>query len=286
MTEKTAGDAGRKSSAPKTKKNSAAKATTTKVKAKKATAESRDEKSKSKAAESKKNATKTGVARDTKSSSTRKRKINATNDPLEHSEQMNSLLTRGFDLLEAGIDLGINLVNKLGNVAQEQVVEKVSGIVRSAATMNDMAGTRSQEVSLEDTKGESMGKRVPEADNSDAYKESEAEQAGMHIVNRLPISPNSKADISFSINNNSPSSPKTLSFTIEGFVGKTYNVTLDSKRFSIRPSKKVIEPMDFEKFMLKGDIPKDTPEDSYHGWIIVSDAKERFKIPVTLFISS
>jgi len=284
MTEKTAGDARPKSSASKTKKNSAAKATTTKVKAKKATAESRDEKSKT--AESKKNATKTGAAEDTKNASARKRKINETNDPLEHSEQMNSLLTRGFDLLEAGIDLGINLVNKLGNVAQEQVVEKVSGMVRSAATMNDMAGTGSQEASAGDTKGESMGKRVPEAENSDAYKESEAEQAGMHIVNRLPLSPNSKADISFSINNNSTSSPKTLSFTIEGFVGKTYNVTLDSKKFSIRPSKKVIEPMDFEKFMLKGDIPKDTPEDSYHGWIIVSDAKERFKIPVTLFISS
>ncbi len=284
MTEKTAGDTRRTSSAFKTKKNSAAKATTTKVKAKTPTAGSRDERSKSKAAGSKKSATKTGAARDTKNA--RKTKINEANDPLEHSEQMHYLLTRGFDLLEAGIDLGINLVSKLGNVAQEQVVDKVSGMVRSAATMNDMAGTGSQEVSAGDTKGESMGKRVPEAENSDAYEESEAQQAGMHIVNRLPLSPNSKADISFSINNNSPSSPKTLSFTIEGFVGKTYNVTLDSKMFSIRPSKKVIAPMDFEKFMLKGDIPKDTPEDSYQGWVIVSDAQERFKIPVTLFISS
>jgi fructose-1-phosphate kinase PfkB-like protein len=52
----------------------------------------------------------------------------------------------------------------------------------------------------------------------------------------------------------------------------------------VDPPEKLIDAMDFERFVLTGSIPAGAPEDSYNGWILV-DGEEQMRIPVVLQVS-
>ena len=66
--------------------------------------------------------------------------------------------------------------------------------------------------------------------------------------------------------------------------GAARGFSFDGAGFSVNPSEKLIDPMDFERFVLTGSIPADAPEDSYNGWILV-DGDEQMRIPVVLLVS-
>ncbi len=216
---------------------------------------------------------KAGRARKTEAASPGKsaRGEKAVEELFGRGDQVVSIFSKGLDLVEAGIGLGINLVGRFGGIAQEQVVERIAGVVRRAGT---------HDAGVVQEAGSAHG------DEPAAGGEVAAPRGSVHVVNRLPLFQGSPVKISFSINNNSPSSSKTLRLGVEVFVGEVHRFELDPKAFSVRPSKKTIAPMDFEKFVLVGTIADEVPVDSYHGLIVVSDGREEFQIPVTLVVGS
>jgi hypothetical protein len=91
--------------------------------------------------------------------------------------------------------------------------------------------------------------------------------------------------VSFTINNDSPSSSRELQLSVEGFAGEMRGARLDASTFAVDPATCLIAPMDFDKFTLKGAIPPDAPADSYAGWVVVA-AEEGMRIPVRLFVTA
>jgi hypothetical protein len=90
--------------------------------------------------------------------------------------------------------------------------------------------------------------------------------------------------VSFTINNDSATSPKELQLRVAGFAGQMHGTSFNGEQFSVEPATQVIAPMDFDKFTLKGAIPPDVPGDAYFGWVIVS-AEEELRIPVRLVVT-
>jgi hypothetical protein len=188
------------------------------------------------------------------------------------SDQIAALLGKTVNLLETGIDLGINLMGRLGDLARDQIAEKLTG----------RPGTGSQGGPAEET---GSGSGPLRREEPGAGPESPQPAASLGVVNRLPLFPGSQVHVSFSINNDTSSSHKKLRLGVEGFIGASQNAILDGKRFLVKPSNAVIAPMDFEKFVLTGEIPPETSEDSYGGWIVVT-GEEGFRIPITLVVSA
>lgn len=186
-------------------------------------------------------------------------------DLWSRTDQIASIFGKGLDLVEAGIGLGINVINKLG----EQIVLK-------------MPKAEQPDPGHYYTPQEAMGPFYQEEPRFSA--EASAPTKDFRVMNRIPIFPGSPVQVSFSINNDSPSSSKKLHLDIQGFVGEVQKFQLDAQKFSIKPEDQVIAPMDFEKFILRGSIPPEAPADNYNGWIVVS-GEEKFNILVTLIVT-
>jgi hypothetical protein len=60
---------------------------------------------------------------------------------------------------------------------------------------------------------------------------------------------------------------------------------IDALLFAVKPQRRRIAPMDFEKFVLEGTIPPDLPSDVYHGAIVVASGQE-LSIPVRLVVQA
>jgi hypothetical protein len=186
------------------------------------------------------------------------------------SGQMGSVVSKLLELAEAGVDLGTNVISLLSSLAESQLREPVhptEGAYRAAPP--------------EGPPGEAAGApgRAPGHDGDPTGSE-----PSYCIINRLPLRPGGPVQISFSINNDLPQSKRKLKVEAGGFVGATHGFELDDLAFSVQPSEKTIAPMDFEKFVLKGKIPKDAPVDSYNGWVTV-DGDEEMRIPVVLVVT-
>ena len=173
--------------------------------------------------------------------------------------QMSSLVSKVLELADAGVGLGINVISLLNTLARSQV-----------------AGAAPAEP-------QPHGDERPPAPPEDAAPQPEAAR-NYCIVNRRPIHPGGAVKVSFSINNDLPDAAKKLRVTAKGFVGAARGFSFDGAGFSVDPSEKVIDAMDFERFILTGSIPADAPEDSYNGWILV-DGEEQMRIPVVLLVS-
>jgi hypothetical protein len=61
--------------------------------------------------------------------------------------------------------------------------------------------------------------------------------------------------VSFSITNDSLVEPKRVHLRVEGLLGEQREARIDADAFSVRPMRKSIAPMDFEKFVLDRDAP-------------------------------
>lgn len=172
-------------------------------------------------------------------------------------DQMGTILAKGLDLAEAGVSLGVTILSRVGVAAQQKLHEGMENAANAPAP-------------------------APPMDESGEAQETETEPA-YGITNRLPLTPGGEVRISFSVNNDSMTDPKKVELRVEGFVGDAQGARIDAGGFAVKPSAKTIAPVDFEKFVLQGGVPADTPPDVYRGAVIVATDKE-LTIPVVLVV--
>lgn len=190
-------------------------------------------------------------------------------------DQFGALLSKSLDLAEAGLGLGITLVNRVGSAAQQQILDRFMSQVPG---MNPGMTPASQNT----TPPPPTGPEMAPSEAAQAAPSAEPESYG--IGNRLPLAPGDMARISFSINNDSAEAPKKVMLALEGFIGEQQGQRLDAAGFALKPAKKTIAPMDFEKFVLEGTLPATTAPDIYRGWVVVHSDDE-LRIPVWLVVS-
>jgi hypothetical protein len=185
----------------------------------------------------------------------------------DRGQQVGQLLSRSLDLAEAGLTLGVSLMNKVGAAAQQQILER---FMSGAAAVVEAGMAQAQAPAPEPP--------PPPAEPAGP------EPGAFGITNLLPLLPGTPVKVGFSINNDSMDSPKKLTLSLEGFIGEAHGHSLEAA-LSLKPARKTIAPMDFEKFVLEGTVPAATPPDVYRGWIIVSSDTE-MRIPAWLSVSS
>jgi hypothetical protein len=182
------------------------------------------------------------------------------------ADQIGAIFSKGLDLAEAGLSLGLTMVTRMGEVAQ-QSVSRIAGVSVSP-------------------EGPGPTPHAPIDDRHDAAPPGQAagpppEDTEYFITNRLPLTPGGSCRISFSINNDSMDAPKRAALRVEGFVGEAEGARFDPDGLAVRPASKTIAPMDFEKFVLEGAVPPEVPQDVYLGAVVVKSGSE-FRIPVRL----
>ena len=199
-----------------------------------------------------------------------KEKASAGAEPRGPADQFGAILTKGLDLAEASLSLGLTVINRVGAAAQHELFDRIAVKAQPPGP------------------GEPAGNPAPGSPTEPAARPGAPdlgapEESGYCITNGRPLAPGSGVKVSFSINNDSVEVPKKVSLRVEGFAGETDGTQIGADRFTVKPAKKTIAPMDFEKFVLQGAVPPDVPPDVYRGWIVVSSGNE-FRIPVRLVV--
>lgn len=190
-------------------------------------------------------------------------------DLRERLDQMGTILAKGLDLAEAGVSLGVTILNRVSLVAQQKIREGLDGAAQSQSGAQPGAQSGAQP--------------GPSGATPDAPAESaEADQYG--LTNRLPLTPGGEVRISFSVNNDSVTEVRKVEFKVQGFAGESREAAIDASAFAVKPGQKTIAPVDFEKFVLKGVVPDTTPPDVYRGVVVVHSDKDLF-IPVILVVT-
>jgi hypothetical protein len=175
------------------------------------------------------------------------------------ADQLGAIIVKTLDLAEAGLSLGITVLTRAGAVAQEALADRPPAPNASTAdNTHSHNGTEEQPTPVEDET--------------------------FFLTNRVPLAAGGTAQVSFSITNDSLVEPKRVSLRIDALVGEHEGVRIDSSVFAVRPARKTIAPMDFEKFVLTGTLPAAIPADVYRGVVIVS-ASDEMSIPVALFVT-
>lgn len=200
---------------------------------------------------------------------------NSEDSVFGHGDQIGTTFAKGLDLAEAGLSLGLTLINRFGTMMQDSVMEKFSGVMGAAtASPQESASSSSRPVD--------SAAPMPSSEQSEGI---EPQDPAYYIANRLPLTPGQSVHVSFSINNDSIDSAKDVKLKVDGFIGSTQGQVFPCKGFTVSPGTKTIEPMDFEKFVLKGVIPAGLPPDIYHGRILVV-SEQAIEIPVKLLVTS
>ena len=190
------------------------------------------------------------------------------------------MVNKGLDLAESGIGLGVNIVARLGTIFKDQVIDKLNDADILSSVMNNSTNSQANT----ENQRYANGQAHPEQTQTEEDAQSADAGQSYYLFNRLPLFPGSEAALSFSINNDSLTSEKEIQLQLENFVGEKQQLAMDASTFTVTPSKIAIAPVDFEKFVIKGKIPLEAPEDIYHGWVIVSE-EQTYRIPVVLVVS-
>jgi hypothetical protein len=197
-------------------------------------------------------------------------KTSSETPTLFRTDQLGATLAKGLDLAEAGLSLGLTIVNRVGSMVQNTVLEKLSENL-SPQPPSPSPGHRQEE------RDESP------ASSATAPEPPQGNDVGYCIMNRLPVRPGQALLVSFSINNDSEGITKRVKLQVEGFVGQISAVHFPEHAFSVKPATSTIAPMDFEKFVLKGALPPDIPSDVYLGKVVVV-SDHALEIPVKLIV--
>jgi hypothetical protein len=180
-------------------------------------------------------------------------------------EQFETIVAKGLSLADASLGLAVTLIGRVTAAAQQQM----DGAMPSAA-------------------GPVPGQAPPPgawpADASGAPSPQPPPEPAYGITNRLPLVPGGSVQISFAINNESLTQPKNVEVRVEGFAGDTHGVSISAEQFKVKPARKTIAPVDFEKFFLNGTVPAGVAPDVYRGWVVVLSDTE-LKIPVVLVVT-
>ncbi|WP_421994971.1 hypothetical protein [Reyranella sp.] len=178
---------------------------------------------------------------------------------------MGSILAKGLDLAEAGVSLGVTILNRVSLAAQQKIREGLDEAAQPPGGAQAEAPPGPPGV-------------APEAP-------ADAGESGPYgLTNRLPLVPGGEVRISFSVNNDSATDVRKVEFKVQGFAGESGQAAIDAASFAVRPGQKTIAPVDFEKFVLKGVVPETTPPDVYRGVVVVHSDKDLF-IPVILVVT-
>jgi len=191
------------------------------------------------------------------------------------TDQVGSVVSKLLELTETGFDLGTNFLSLLNSLAQSQLHDPVHPGEGAYRVAPPQGSPEEMAAAAGPPPGTEPGAEAAAVGSAPSYC----------IINRLPLLPGSPVQVSFSINNDLPQTKRKLHVAAGSFVGAAGGFNLDDRSFTVQPSEKTISPMDFEKFILKGKIPKDAPEDSYNGWVTV-DGDEEMRIPVVLVVTA
>lgn len=181
-------------------------------------------------------------------------------------DQLGAIVAKGLDLAEASVGLGVTILTRVGSAAQRQ--------------LREMAPAAPVGSPLESQTDSTVGTGPHDASEGAAA----APESTFGITNRLPLMPGGVVRISFSVNNDSLTEPKTVELKVDGFVGDAHGERIDATAFAVAPASKTIAPADFEKFILRGQLPAQLAPDIYRGAIIVG-AESELVIPVVLVVS-
>jgi hypothetical protein len=171
------------------------------------------------------------------------------------AEQLGAIIVKTLDLAEAGLSLGITVLTRAGAAAQGALAAPPAGVQRDGH--------------------EPAGPQDAPAQDGDAEP--------FFLANRVPLTPGAPVRVTFSITNDSLIEPKRVALRVGALVGELNGVRLDV--FSVRPARKTIAPMDFEKFVLVGTLPEAAPPDAYAGVVVVASTDE-MSIPVRLMVEA
>ncbi len=175
-------------------------------------------------------------------------------------DQMGLILAKGLDLAEAGVSLGVTILNRVSVAAQQKIREGLEAAAEPQSAAPEPG--------------------PPEPGPAEA---AEPEPA-YGLTNRLPVSPGGEVRVSFSVNNDSMTEVRKVEFKVQGFAGESRQAAIDPSVFTVRPAQKTIAPVDFEKFVLKGVVPATVPPDVYRGVVVVRSEKDLF-IPVVIVVT-
>ena len=200
---------------------------------------------------------------------------NQQNQALENQlDRLGSIMTQSLDLAEVGIGLGIKLAGRLSSALQLQLGDGLERAVQPPPRPRFNPG-----------EGPVSGPAPAYQSEPERPAARETPPPMSYIVNRLPLLPGSPVWVSFTINNDSVTAPKELRLHVEGFVGEMHGAPLDGSAFSVEPATRVVAPLDFDKFTLRGILPPDTVPDAYAGWMVVS-AEQALRIPIRLIVTA
>ena len=186
-------------------------------------------------------------------------------------DQIGDIAKGVLDLAGAGLSLGFKVIDKFGGMATDIITEKIIG----------GAGQTEQPYEPKPEMHADQDQPYQQPEETSADKASEV----LWVVNRIPAYAGSEVKVSFSFSNESAELPKKITLAVGSFTGEGSGHSIDVGLLTIKPKSKTIAPMDFDKFVLIGNIPEGTPADKYYGWIVVS-AENEIKVPARLEISA
>lgn len=192
-------------------------------------------------------------------------------------DQFGAIVAKGLDLAEASLSLGLTVINRVGTAAQHQMERMISNVPQEPAPQDPAGHTYAAQPP--------PGPAAPPMGAPAMSTAVAPEEPQYAITNRIPAAPGGRVRIPFSINNDSVSSSKTVLLKAVGFTGELEGAQIDAEHFVVKPERRRIAPMDFEKFVLEGTIPAHLPSDVYHGAIVVSSGHE-LSIPVRVVVQA
>ncbi len=178
-------------------------------------------------------------------------------------ERISQVVAKSIDLAESSLALGARMVGSLGKLSEQQILDRVR-----------------------ETDGAVPGHPEPTptaASAGMAPPEPPVERLG--VANRVPLEAGSAVQVPFSLTNDSAETPKSVRVSLQDLVGQSNGGRLEASTFSVEPAEAKLQPLDFEKFVIRGTIPADAATDTYLGAIAVEEGDEVLTIPLRLSVA-
>jgi hypothetical protein len=202
----------------------------------------------------------------------KKRAAPAASEPPRDQAQLDGIVNKSFELAQAGVTLGLNLVQKFGSSFQGDLFHKIADAGKGV--FSAASGTAG-------LKPDAPGS--PQSAPARTETGAPSPRSGI-IENRMPLFPGSQVRVSFSINNDSDAEVMEVTLQAGEFRGELSGAILKADHFTLEPQTTTIQPTDFEKFVLSGFIPINCRHDAYIGGITVGGT-ESMTIPVCLTVA-
>lgn len=198
------------------------------------------------------------------------------------AEQVGAIIVKTLDLAEAGLSLGITVLSRAGAAAQGAITDRMPVAPGAAPAPGQGPGYADGHAHPDAHARYEPPSHAPT--DRDAEPQVSPEDDAFFLANRVPLAPGGEVRVSFSITNDSLLDAKRVSLRVEALVGEHQGVRLDGGAFAVRPARKTIAPVDFDKFVLVGTVPDAAPADVYRGAVIVHSSEE-MTIPVRLIVA-